>query len=262
MELSSNVKLHVIVPDTDPFILFGVEIFTSYSRTILTKRFTDISRFQHKLCYFAYTQYSPGRLLIELLPKLPFPQLSLLTLSESAIAERKVEVEKYFKSLCALYNSQSKNQALPWVVMIRTFLNISEIEKKEKKAARVIQKHFKRYKRYNTIRKQIHEKYMAKGYPAAVDDLTDAILICIFSFLDLKDLFKVTVISKRWNQVSEQPILWTTLNLFQSKMKIESLRFQVICRKALQLRHIDLRYCQFVNSDSLQSISQNCNPDS
>ena len=131
MELSSNVKLHVIVPDTDPFILFGIEVLTEYSRTIISKRFTDISRFQNKLCYFAHTFYSPGKILMNILPKLPFPQLSLVTFSDSAIAERKSEIEKYFKSLCNLYNLQATNKQLPWIVMIREFLDLDRIEKKE-----------------------------------------------------------------------------------------------------------------------------------
>ena len=261
MKLSSNVNLHVIVPDTDPFILFGIEILTDFSRSIITKRFTDISRFHNNLCYFAHTSYSPGKILMDVLPTLPYPQLSLITLSSHAITERKSKVEKYFKSLCTLYNQQAKNQKLPWVRMIRQFINLDLIEQKQQKAAALIQRSFKKYMRSKNLKRKAHEYYVARGYTGLLEELPDSLLIYICSFLHLKDLFRTAQVNKRWNQITEQPILWTTLNLFQSKMKIESLRFQGICRKAWQLKQIDLRYCQFITSESLQSISQNCNPE-
>ena len=207
MELSSNVKLHVIMPDTSPFLLFGIEILTEYSRTIITKRYTDISRFQNNLCYFAHSSYSPGKTLMEILPTLPFPQPNLITLSDHAIAYRKKEVEKYFKCLCNLYNLHAFNQKFPWIMMIRKFLSLDDIELKQKKAASLIQSHFQIFKRYQCIRKKTHEIFLAKGYLGRLEGIPDEVLIYIFRYLDLKDIFRIASVSKRWNQITEQPIL-------------------------------------------------------
>ena len=146
--------------------------------------------------------------------------------------------------------------------MIRKFINLDDIELKQKKAVMIIQTQFRRFKKYQTIRKKIHEAFLIKGFTGKLEELPDELLIYSFNYLDLKDLLRIVIVNKRWNQIVEQPILWTTLNLFHSKIKIEISRFQTICRKAWQLQYIDLRYCQFINADSLQSISQNCNPDS
>ena len=198
---------------------------------------------------------------MDVLPTLPYPQLSLASFTETAIDERKCKIEKYFKSLCSLYNLHSKNQKFPWIRMIRLFINLDQIEQKQQKAAVLIQRSFKKYMRSKNLKRKAHEYYVARGYTGRLEELPDSLLIYIFSHLNLKDLFRTAQVNKRWNQITEQPILWTTLNLFHSKMKIECIRFQGICRKAWQLKQIDLRYCQFINSDSLQAISQNCNPE-
>jgi hypothetical protein len=261
MELASNVKLHVIVPDTDPFILFGIEILTEFSRTIITKRFTDIARFQNQLCYFAHTEYQPGKALIEILPTLPFPQLSLMTLSDAAVEKRKKEVEKYFQALCNLYNLHSHQQSLPWIAMIRRFVSMDTIEQKQQKAARLLQRKFRVFRMITQQRQKAHQTFVEKGYVEKLEDLPNQLLIYIFSYFNIKDMFRVALVNRRWNQITEQPILWTHLNLFQSKIKIEKVRFQAICAKAWRLSTVDLRYCQFINSESLHAISQNCNPD-
>lgn len=262
MELSANVKLHVIVPDTDPFILFGVEILTEYSRSIITKRFTDMSRFQNNLCYFAHTSCGQGKVLMDLLPTLPYPQPNLMSFSDSAIRERKEKVARYFKVLCELYNLYAHDQKLPWVKMIRQFINLDQIELKQKKAAIVIQRYYKKYLCKLALQEKTHDMYMAKGYVGKLEAIPDCLLIYTFSFLELKDFLRIAIVNKRWGQISEQPILWISLNLFQSKIKIEGVRFQMICQRAWRLKVIDLRYCQFINSESLRAISQYCNPES
>lgn len=260
MHLESAVKLHVVMPDSDPFILFGIEIRTQYSRTILTKRFNDLLVFQNKLCYFAHSFYSPGKQLMDLLPKLPLPQPSLITLSDVAIAKRKDEVSKYFQSLCDLYNSHSFNPKYPWIEMIRSFLNLNQIEKLEHSSALFIQQAFKEFKKILIKRRERQKQLRLEGYTSNLQELPNELLIYLARYLNIKDLFNLTLVNKRFRDNTEQPILWTTINLFQSKIKIEHCIFEKLCFKAQKLRQIDLRYCQFINSEAMHAISQNCNP--
>lgn len=261
MEIESFVKLHVLMPDTESFILFGIEIHTEYSRTILTKRFNDILNFQNKLCYFAHTFYAPNQQLITLLPTLPFPQPSLISLSESAIEKRKKSVETYFKGLCNLYKQHSDRPQFPWIQMIREFLNLQKIEKRQQTASIYIQSAFRVYKKKLIAKRLRREELKLQGYASELQDLPDNLLICIFGYMNIKDLFNLALVNTRFHTNTEQPILWITINLFQSKIKIDNEIFENLCAKAQKLRQIDLRYCQFIGTSAMHSISQNCNPE-
>ena len=75
MIISSRIKYCEKIPDTTPFILFGVEIITVYSSRILPKRYEHFFEFHEKLSYF-WNQKQNNKILLDLIPKLP--QYSLI----------------------------------------------------------------------------------------------------------------------------------------------------------------------------------------
>lgn len=208
MEISANLNLHTIVPNKSPFVLYGIEVFTKYSKTVLIKRFNDFFQFQYILCYFAHSEYSKKKKFLDLIPKLPGHQVFVNSTSENAIKDRKLDLNYYIKSLVEIHNYfiNYKPEA-PWVQLIRDFLQVPDIEHKEEEAALIIQHKFKKYKNYLTYRSNIHEIYTNKGYAENVDRLPDGVFVEIFGYLSLQDLSKVARVSKRWNQISLQPIL-------------------------------------------------------
>jgi hypothetical protein len=145
--------------------------------------------------------------------------------------------------------------------MIRKFLSLDLVEKKQQVSARFIQNAFQLYKKKLAHRRARQLELKQLGYTSNLQDLPNELLIYLSRYLNIKDLFNLTLVNKRFRDNTEQPILWTTINLFQSKIKIEHCIFEKLCFKAHKLRQIDLRYCQFINSEAMHAISQNCNPE-
>ena len=261
MEISAQVKLHTIAPDTLPFALFGIEVFTEFSRHVITKRYTDFYRFHKDLCYFAHLQFSPERCLMDVIPKLPGSHLTKKPVSDNLVSVRKQELNTYVKGLTALHNC-TKDTSTPWFQMIRDFFKLEEIETKQEKSAKLIQRSFKKYTEYLWFRKNTQKKYENKGYVTKLDEFPDELLVEIFSFMKLEELWSIACANKRLNRLTKKPILWTTLNLFPNKYVLSPLQFKSICKRAWCLTWLDLRYCSYINSDSLVSVAKYCNPQS
>lgn len=258
MELSARIKQHTVVNDIPPFVLFALDVYTSVSHSVLTKRYSDFKKFQRTLCYFAYERVKSSYFL-QHIPKLPGQQL-LDQYSIESITQRKQGLNKYLKLLTELHNSTLFPKDSPWVALIREFFQVDTIEIKESAAAAVIQNKFKKYQISRQNRAKKSKCYAAKGYVISPDELPDAIITLIFSCFGLSDLCRVALVSRRWKQVSAQPILWNTLHMYPNKFRLSPGQFSGLCERAWRLQVLDFRYCEHINSRILLSIAHLCNP--
>lgn len=71
MEVSAAISTYCIVPDSSPFVLYGISVVTTYSRQTVIKRYSDFYKFHKTLSYFAYESVAQGKILLDFLPPLP-----------------------------------------------------------------------------------------------------------------------------------------------------------------------------------------------
>ena len=259
MDFNARIKQHTVINDIPPFVLFAVEVITKSSRNIVLRRYSDFSRFHTQLCYFAHTKLKNGSLLLSLLPKLPV-HLIIEHITPEMVSDRKEELNQYLQGLSTLHNNPLFDKTEPWILLIQEFLRTEEIEDKELNAAILIQSNFKRYKIQLEKKAQMQLAYQNSGYVISLGELPDEVLIDIMSYLTIHDLVRVSAVSKLFKQLSEQPMLWNTLNMFPNKFKLSQHQFEGLCERAWQLSVLDLRYCEYVNSEILMTIAHLCNP--
>lgn len=71
MKLDITIRKSTVVPDSPPFVVYGLEVKSEYSRTVLPKRYSELYEFQKELCYFAHFPLDGGRTLLDAVPTLP-----------------------------------------------------------------------------------------------------------------------------------------------------------------------------------------------
>lgn len=143
MDAVVQVRKHYIMPDTPPFVLFGVEICTPYSQTMLFRRYSDFNKFHKDLCLFSRFPFRKGNFL-EMIPKLPDHKLFLKATSLHVIDKRKKELNEYIDKVIEIYK---ESEGQPWEELIKTFFELEEIKNKEKRAVGAIEEFYSEYKK-------------------------------------------------------------------------------------------------------------------
>lgn len=220
MEISARVTLHALIPDTHPFVVYGIEVFTPYSRGVLLKRYTDFYRFHKQLCYFSREKVLKGKYLIDYIPRLPLAICTCNSIDPTFIdvtykQKRKRQLSEYTRKVVRLFNSLAFFYSdEPWIKIISSFFLIPAIQAREQIAAIFIQTQFRLYKKRLAKKAKLLRKYRSEGFITNIQYLPDFILVESFSYLDLHDICSVALVCRKWYNLSKQPILWKTLNLF------------------------------------------------
>ena len=92
--------------------------------------------------------------------------------------------------------------------------------------------------------------------------LPDQVLLQIFSYLKLRELIMVSIVSKRWHRLCYDSRLWINLDLSQDMQirKVNNKSVKYILRRTTSIREINLsgRKCRRVGNHSLTYISRYC----
>lgn len=243
------------MPDTPPFVLFGVEICTSYSQTVLFRRYSDFNKFHKDLCLFSRFPFRKGNFL-DVIPKLPNHKLFLKATSPHVIDKRKKELNEYIDKIMGIYK---ESEGQPWKELTKTFFELEEIKNKEKRAVRVIEEFYSEYKR-RSRKSEIIEFPIPENDPPALESLPDSIRFKILTFLPVGFLRTVSCVSKTFRETSKKILSHWALDEIQRQNIGSSRTFYLISDKLWGLQVLDFKSCQLVDSHCLFSISQNCNP--
>ena len=257
MAISGRVNLHKVIPDTIDFVLFGLEIFTVYSRTVFSKRYTDFFRFHSLLCSFVHFTHK-GKQLVNSIPKFPPQHLFSRTTDDRTIEKRKKELNNYLKGVLEIFNNSQKED--PWVPVISEFLCVKEIKQREQESALKIQQTFADWKKEKARKEKRALEFQKKGWVVNLEEIPDELVLNVLGYLSLDQLCRISRVNKRWNGLSKKPILWTTLNLFEGGYSMSPQHFEKICIRSWQLVNLDLRFCNEINKYTLHAIAMNCNP--
>jgi len=259
MDIEGRIVLSTVIPDSVNFVLFGVEIFTPYSRTILRRRYSDFKKFHSELCCFAHVRFK-NRTLLSLIPKFPPQHLLSISTDPDSIEQRKSELHTYLQGVLKILNSPQFHKFLPWIKLIRDFLEIERIQAQENECAKKIQEAYREWRKWKRNRMRLAKEFRRRGWVVNLEEMPDQLLLELMSWLPLEDLVIVARTNKRWYELSKQPMLWTTLNLFEGQYSIPDEYFKKICVRSWQLSSLDLRFCSQINASTLYAIALNCNP--
>ena len=228
MIISSRVKYCELMADFTPFVLFGVELITVYSSTILPKRYEDFYDFHKNLSYF-WNQINGNTKLLKLIPTLPNYSKNL--------RKMKHKFSFYIEKIVEILQNSSFNKFHPWMKLINKFFTIKQISIKEEIQASKIQNYYKKYISWKNATKS-KEKIQVLHLPSSVFQN-------ILSFLPYQCFYQLKIVSKFF--------------LFSVKV-IENI---IIVTKPLnqstKIIKLDFSYCHLVNNHVLKSIAKNCN---
>ena len=86
--------------------------------------------------------------------------------------------------------------------------------------------------------------------------LSDEILFIIFSRLKSQDLIKIKRVCRRWNNLTQAPILWQSLDFSGSKIT------DIVLVKLIKLypnfKYLNLEHCGKITNISLKQIAKSC----
>ena len=158
MDLSARLELYCLIPDDPPFILYGIEVITCFSKTILAKRYEDFYNFHKNLCYFSHYTIGKSTQLLDILPALPSGIIFVNPYSTDDIEVnytqyRRRDLHVYLTKILRIYTSPLFDRSQPWIYLISEFLNVDKIRIKEEASARLIQKSFRSYRAWLQQRK-------------------------------------------------------------------------------------------------------------
>jgi len=135
----------------------------------------------------------------------------------------------------------------------------------EKESALRIEEFFCNIRRQRVRTAFLQAYYKHLGYNTGLKNLPVDLKAKIASFLSPKELLvKMSSISKDMQAVSRSPVLWRQISIFAQKDSSSMLHqdnylLQLIGRST-QLQVLSLKYCQHVNEETMEIISQQANP--
>jgi hypothetical protein len=224
MIVSCRVKYCELMPDSTPFVLFGLEVVTAYSSTILPKRYEHFYEFHKKLSYFWNVKHESS-FLLSYLPSLPGYTNNLTLI--------RLEFSQYIEKIMQILQNSNFNIYHPWIKLINQFLKAKCIAKEEENKALVIQKVFK-----ERFKQKVDKKNTILVLPFNV-------IQRILMFSSISELKPLRLVSKVFSQVSLQCEL------------IDSIVFHKFQCKNITI--IDFSYSDLINASILALIASNCN---
>lgn len=227
MIISCRVKYCEIMPDSRPFVLFGLEALTVYSSTILPKRFEDFENFHTKLAFFWNSKYKSGKI-IDLLPTLPGYTMKIPIIRD--------KIAYYLEKIVEILHNSHFHKYHPWIKIINEFFCIKDIAKKEEKTAEKIQTVFKKFV---TLQKSSKQKKML-----TFTSLPYPLIQHTLSFLSTQSL---------------KPILFTCKVLTKSIFQLEALKtLKTPNQKSFRLIKIDLSDSDLANTQTIKLLKSSC----
>jgi hypothetical protein len=227
MIVSLRVKFCELMRDSRDFLIFGVEVGTAYTSSILAKRFEDFERFHLQISYF-WNQEIDDISFGNFIPKLPGYILDPPVM--------KVRMEAYVSGLMDIIQNSKFHKFMPWIKIIHRFLKVRDIEKDEETKASKIQGLYKEF----CARK-------SKSRNTGLLGIENKLLQRILAYLNSEDLQKISRVSKRFQKHSNQ--IFLIRNIQQQKQ---------ICKS---FRTLDLSFCESVTGSILRNLFQICTPE-
>lgn len=102
----------------------------------------------------------------------------------------------------------------------------------------------------NDLQEFIRETQATNEHQFSLPDIPGEILLKIFSYLDLKSLFKVTRTCRKLYEVGTDPTLYREINLRPYWNLINDAVLNTLSYRATQLRKLDLSWCGLFNAIS------------
>lgn len=227
MIVNLSIKYCESMKDYSDFLLFGVEVTTVYSSSIVAKRFEDFERLHKELAYFWNSQQKSVKL-IELLPTLPR--------FSSDSPEMKKKLNKYSQSLLKILQNPLFNKFHPWIKIIGKFFKVREIEKVEEKKAIFIQNSFKQFCAKKATKKKV-----------SISSLSISVLQGILIFLHPCELKIIKSVSQKLKTLAKQVQLFS---YFKEKHE-----------KCENKKRVDFSYSLLPTNQIIQNIFTQCKPD-
>lgn len=215
------------MPDDKPFVLFGVEVLTVYSCSLLPKRYENFRQFHSKLSYFWNNDYKKGKL-INLLPRLP-----------GITGDLNVDKEMfsgYINKILGILQNSSFNQYHPWIKLINQFLDTKKIVKNEEAKAAKIQNFFKTL----LVKKTLN----GSARPATIAALPLKLFQSILLYLPYAQLSGLVYISK---------------DFYRSVIVVKNILILKIPKpQSKALAKLEFYNCDLIDTSALALISQHC----
>lgn len=250
MIVNLSVRYCETMRDTEDFLLFGIEITTAYSSSIVPKRFEDFKRFHEELAYFWNSKQKTVKL-IDLIPTLPG--------CTSSPSKMKARLNKYASSLLKILQNPLFNKFHPWIKIINKFFKVQEIETDEESKAIFIQNSFKLF---------CTKKKREKNQNIQITSLTYQTLQKILIFLKPNELETLKAVSQTFKAHAKQVLVFNYLSKSEKNCELKKIDFSnsglatvsILCKIFTQcnpntLQHLNLSNCSTITDDSLSFLN-------
>jgi len=258
-----NIEKYSKVDEVNPFTLYAIELKKRYSTYYVFHRFEEFRFLHRKLMDVRMDpcSNSPTKIIEPYLPTLPLSSRIVGNhLADDRVKVRMKELIVYSQRLLRLLNKRLSDGSDTWFKLISEFFKVETHSRVEHLAAVRISKAFKTYKWNKVIRSWMKIGYSHLGFVQSIEYFPPSLVTNILSYLSLSELTRTLRVSKLWKECSSEPILWQSFPLMKVRAQIDNAKVTEICHKYSQIRSLDLRYCEFVTTDGIKEIAQQCNP--